>query len=152
MAVQIRPAHPDDLPRLRDIFRRASLSNDGDREALLEHPEYLVLPAEPVLAGHTRVAVRLEDSTVVGFATVEIADGVAELVDLFVDPGAMRRGVARALLADAVTGLRALGVGELQVTGNDHALAFYTAVGFEEIGRADTPLGPGRRLRLDASR
>jgi N-acetylglutamate synthase-like GNAT family acetyltransferase len=135
---------------LQDLFRRASLSNEGDRGALLDHPEHLILPEAPVLAGRTRVAERMPDGQVVGFATVDDPDdGAAELVDLFVDPDAMRQGVARTLIDDAVSRLRAAGVSAVEVTGNDHASAFYAAVGFEQVGWADTPLGTARRLRLE---
>ena len=54
---------------LREVFRRASLSNPGDAPGLLAHPEALVLPDTEVLAGHSRVAVT-PDGTVAGFATV----------------------------------------------------------------------------------
>ena len=33
--VLIRDASPGDMPALRDVFRRSSLSNDGDRPNLL---------------------------------------------------------------------------------------------------------------------
>jgi hypothetical protein len=45
-SVIIRTAGQDDLPRLQSVYRRSSLSNEGDREALLQRPEYLVLPGE----------------------------------------------------------------------------------------------------------
>jgi ribosomal protein S18 acetylase RimI-like enzyme len=143
----IRTADPEDLPRVRAVYRRSSLSNEGDREALLQHPEYLILADDAVLEGRTRVA---EDRNrgIVGFATVERLSSSAELIDLFVDPDSMRRGVARALIIDAVGTLADNGVDALEVTANGHALAFYSAVGFEVIGPATTPLGSGLRMRL----
>ena len=42
-AVAIRNAGPDDLTALREVFRRASLSNDGDLPNLLAPPDYLEL-------------------------------------------------------------------------------------------------------------
>jgi GNAT superfamily N-acetyltransferase len=143
----IRTAGRDDLSRVQTVFRRSSLSNEGDRDALLQHPEYLVLPGEGLLEGRTRVA---EDpiSGIVGFATVERQSSTAELVDLFVDPDWMRQGVARALIADAVVTLADDGITALEVTANPHALAFYTATGFEVIDTATTPLGSGFRMRL----
>jgi hypothetical protein len=38
----LRDAVPDDDAALRSIFRRASLSNEGDRPLLLANPEHLV--------------------------------------------------------------------------------------------------------------
>ena len=98
--MHVRTAVADDLPALRDVFRRASLSNPGDAEVLLAHPEVLVLPDTEVLAGHTRVAVS-PDGTVVGFATTLGNGPVRELEDLFVDPDAAAPGIGAALVADA---------------------------------------------------
>ena len=140
VALRIRTARPDDLEKLQDIFRRSSLSNGDDRQNLLNHPEYLVLPPEPVLEGRSRVAER-EGDEIVGFATVEQSSAAAELVDLFVDPDCVRQGVGRALIDDAVAGLRRSAVSDLHVSANGHALPFYLAVGFEVVGTGATPLG-----------
>jgi len=146
--VLLRTAVADDLPVLRDVFRRASLGNPGDAEVLLAHPEALVLPDAEVLAGRTRVAVT-DEGTVVGFVTV-LGDGpVRELEDLFVDPEAQRRGIGAELVADAVSRARADGATRLEVTGNPHAAAFYARVGFERDGEVRTELGPGIRMHLD---
>lgn len=52
----IRRADPADLAAIAAVFRAASLANEGDREALLAHPEVLEFPADAVLDG-VRVAV-----------------------------------------------------------------------------------------------
>jgi hypothetical protein len=39
----IRAAVPGDMTALRDVFRKSSLSNDGDRANLLAHPDVLEL-------------------------------------------------------------------------------------------------------------
>jgi ribosomal protein S18 acetylase RimI-like enzyme len=146
VAFAIRSSRPDDLDRLRGIYRSASLSNAGDRQALLDHPQFLEVPESSVLEGRTRVA-ESASGEVVGFATVETSATEAELVDLFVDPASMRTGVARALINDAQSILGAHGIRTFEVTANGHALAFYEAVGFEVIGRETTPLGSGWRMR-----
>ena len=128
--MHVRTAVADDLPLLRALFRRSSLSNADDAAALLAHPEALVLPDTQVLAGRTRVAV---DGTgaLVGFATTVGSGEARELEDLFVDPDHQRRGIGALLVADAVTLARRDGAVRLEVTGNPHASRFYTAVGFE---------------------
>src|SRR3954454_21324929 len=94
----VRDAEPGDEPALARIFRSASLSNAGDRDALLAHPEALTLSADLPARGRTRVATAA-DGTVVGFASTRpTTPGVLELDDLFVDPEAMRTGVARQLI------------------------------------------------------
>jgi len=146
--VHVRTAVADDLPALRDLFRRASLSNPGDAPTLLSHPEALVLPDTAVLAGHTRVAVA-PDGTVVGFATTLGTGPVRELEDLFVDPGQHRRGIGAELVADAASLARAEGATRIEVTGNPHASTFYARVGFERDGEVATELGPGIRMHLE---
>ena len=87
----IRLGTPADLPAAADVYRRASLSNAGDRDNLLAHPEYLILGPEGLAEG--RMYVAEEDGSVVGFATWAEAEGTIELEDLFVDPRWRRRGI-----------------------------------------------------------
>lgn len=146
--VRVRAATVDDLPALRDLYRRSSLSDPQDAEALLARPELLVLADEGVLSGWTRVAVG-DDGGVLGFATaVPVDDGTLELDDLFVDPVAMGRGVGRLLVADVVERARRTGVGQVVVTGNRRAVPFYERLGFVAVGEVATLLSPGIRLHL----
>ena len=142
----IRLGTPADLAAAARVFRRASLSNAGDRGNLAAHPEYLILEPAGLAEGRTYVAD--EDGSLVGFATwAEGADG-AELEDLFVDPGYQRRGIATALV-DRVAGvLRARGVQRLEVTANPHALGFYGAAGFVARGVTQTEFGAAPRMVL----
>ena len=147
MAILIRAARADDEPALGRIFRRASLSNPGDRPALLAHPEVLTLPDDLVARGRTWVATA--DGVVVGFASSRPTEpGVLELDDLFVDPGARRLGAARRLIGRIVEEAAAEGMDRIDVTANPHAMGFYEAVGFVADAQADTEFGPGLRMHL----
>ena len=76
---RIRWSTPADLPALTEVFARASLSHDGDRDALLAHPEALVLEGDGIAEGLTRVATNTDD--IVGFANDAlgfVADGEIE--------------------------------------------------------------------------
>jgi GNAT superfamily N-acetyltransferase len=147
-AVLLRTAGAADLPALRALFRRSSLSNGGEAELLLAHPEVLHLPDTHVLAGRTRVAV-VPDAAVAGFATLVGSGPACELEDLFVDPDHQRHGIGAALVADAVSLARRAGAARIEVTGNPHVLAFYERVGFERDGEVRTELGTGIRMHLD---
>jgi GNAT superfamily N-acetyltransferase len=142
----IRLGVPADLPAAMGVYRRASLSNAGDRDNLLAHPEFLILGPEGLAEGRTYVAE--EDGSVVGFATWAEADGSIELEDLFVDPGWRRRGIAAALVSRIVDVLRARGAECLEVTANPHAREFYSAAGFTDCGVAETEFGAAPRMRL----
>jgi len=144
--MMIRLGAPGDLSAATEVFRRASLSNAGDRDSLLAHPEFLVLAPDGLAEGRTYVAE--EDGSVIGFATWAEADGTFELEDLFVEPGWRRRGIAMALVSRIVDVLRAQRVGCLEVTANPHARRFYTAAGFISIGVAETDFGAAPRMRL----
>ncbi len=144
----IRDAVPADLAELREVYRASSLSNEGDRANLLANPDALEHPGITAGNGRTRVAVAA-DGRIAGFATSLIAGDAVELDDLFVDPGWMRRGVGRALVADAATIARQWGAGRIEVTANPHALAFYQRAGFVADHEVQTRFGPGSRMHLD---
>jgi GNAT superfamily N-acetyltransferase len=161
----IRLGTPDDLAAVARVHRSASLSNEGDRENLLAHPEYLVMGPEALIEGRTYVAER--DGAVVGFATWADPDPNAraesesagagagattartrELEDLFVDPAWMRRGIATDLIGHIAEVLRGQGAQCLAVTANPDALGFYRSAGFVGCGVAETPLRPAPRMLL----
>ncbi|HET6969098.1 MAG TPA: GNAT family N-acetyltransferase [Ornithinibacter sp.] len=146
--VRVRTAGVDDLPVLRDVYRRSSLSNPEDVEALLARPELLVLADSGVRSGWTRVAVGA-GGDVLGFATaVPGVDGTLELDDLFVDPSAMGRGVGRLLVADVVARSRRDGVERVDVTASPASRGFYERVGFVAVGEVALLLAPGIRMHL----
>jgi GNAT superfamily N-acetyltransferase len=142
----IRLGVPADLPAASGVYRSASLSNAGDRDNLLAHPQYLVLGPEGLAEGRTYVAD--EEGSLVGFATWIEADGIFELEDLFVDPGWRRHGIAMALVNRIVQVLRARGAERLEVIANPHALGFYRAAGFIDCEMADTVFGAAPRMVL----
>jgi GNAT superfamily N-acetyltransferase len=90
------------------------------------------------------------DDRVVGFATTTIAVAEdLELDDLFVDPEWMRRGIARALVADAAAIARGRQIRRIVVTANEHALGFYERQGFVTDGVVETRFGPVPRMHLE---
>ena len=144
---RLRDATGDDLPRLQEVFLQSSLSNEGDRAALIDHPEALVFPAVSLSSGRVRVAT-IESDLIVGFATTVTKDGFVELVDLFTDPDWMRRGVATLLIDDVVAFATAIGVSRVSVIGNPHATQFYQQAGFVTESQVGTDFGPGLRMHL----
>ena len=95
--VRTRAAQPGEREALEALQRRASLNNPGDRDALLAHPDAIVLPAEQIARGDVIVAEL--DGVIAGFAAVlEREDGQAELDGLFVEPDRWRGGIGRLLV------------------------------------------------------
>ena len=147
MAFVIRDAMPADLAALRDVYRRASLSNEGDRETLLANPDALEFPGLGGDDRRTRVATA--DGRIAGFATSVPAGVHEQVIELDDVPGRMRQGAGRALVLDAVAIARELGAGRVEVTANPHALVFYERVGFTVDHEVRTRFGPGSRMHLD---
>lgn len=146
MTYTVRPARPSDVSDLRDIFRRASLSNESDQPLLMEHPEWLEFSDDAVREGRTRVVVDSSD-VALGFASYAIADGGVELVDLFVDPLLMRRGVGKMLVGALCEELATMNYESLDLVANSNALAFYEHVGFEAVEHVETDGSPALRMR-----
>jgi N-acetylglutamate synthase-like GNAT family acetyltransferase len=143
----IRRAAISEQKELQDLQLRASLTNAGDRDALLAHPDAIELPVAQIATGGVFVAEW--NGTIVGFAAVEPrADGESELDALFVDPDMRRRGIARTLVEHCVKVARTRKSAALRVVGNPHAKDFYTACGFSVIGTEETRFGTALLMRM----
>ena len=143
----IRPATPAERKTLEALQWRASLGNEGDRDALLRHPDAIDLPPEQIAAGG--VFVLEQDGAIVGFSAIlPRDDGDTELDALFVEPSIQRRGIGRRLIAHSAEVARAQGSKALHVVGNSHAKQFYLACGFDIVGSFETRFGLGLLLRM----
>lgn len=56
VTITIRVARVDEVDALEALQRRASLANPGDRDAILAHPEAIVLPPQQIVDGQVFVA------------------------------------------------------------------------------------------------
>lgn len=144
--VSIRLARRDEQTMLESLQRRASLSNPGDREALLAHPDAIALPVEQIVDGSVFVAER--DGAIAGFAAVVARpDGGAELDALFVEPHLWKHGIGRRLVEHVADVARTRAATFLHVIGNPHAEGFYVSCGFRATGTVDTQFGVGLDMR-----
>jgi GNAT superfamily N-acetyltransferase len=142
----IRRALVSEQKELEVLQLRASLTNAGDRAALLAHADAIEVPLEQIRAG--TVNVWEQDGVILGFAAwVPATDGTAELDALFVDPDARGCGIGRSLVEHCVGDARAHGAAALSVVGNPHAFDFYSRCRFELLGTTETRFGPGLRMR-----
>ncbi len=145
-AMSIRPARIDEQKMLESLQRRASLSNPGDRDALLATPDAIALPIEQIAEGCVFVAER--DGTVVGFAAViRRPDGDAELDALSVEPHLWKHGIGRRLVDHIADIARVRAANFLHVIGNPHAEGFYISCGFRNTGTVATQFGIGLAMR-----
>lgn len=142
----IRPAIPAERRTLEALQWRASLGNEGDRDALQRHPDAIDLPLEQIAAGG--VFVLEQDGTIAGFAAIlPRDDGGTELDALFVEPSLQRSGLGRKLIDHCADKARSMGSNALHVVGNIHAKPFYLTCGFTVVGTFETRFGPGVLMR-----
>jgi GNAT superfamily N-acetyltransferase len=144
--VIIRPAVAAEQRALEALQWRASLANEGDRDALLRHSDAIDLPLEQIDGGG--VFVLEQDGAIVGFSAIlPRDDGDTELDALFVEPGIQRRGIGRKLIEHCAERARSMGSSALHVVGNSHAKQFYLACGFTIVGTFETRFGLGLLMR-----
>jgi GNAT superfamily N-acetyltransferase len=147
MPTTLRTGRPAERAALEALQRRSSLSNPGDREALVAHPDAIALPADQLEGGFVRVAER--DGEVAGFAVLLGPHGGAcQLDGLFVEPSHMRGGVGRALVEDAIRLARERGATRVDVVANSHAAEFYVRVGFARGEPEPTRFAPAEKMTL----
>jgi GNAT superfamily N-acetyltransferase len=147
-AIIIRNAMPSEKSALEGLQLRASLANEGDRDAILANPDAIDLPIEQITSGDVFVLELSE--RIAGFAALlPRPDADAELDGLFVEPDLRRRGVGRSLVEHCAQIAFARGSRALHVIGNPHAEAFYLSCGFITFGQYETRFGPGLLMRKD---
>jgi putative acetyltransferase len=147
--LEIRPALPDDVPRITEVFQAA-------RAAAMPWLPVLHTPDEDLaffgrmVADHV-ASVAVLEGRVVAIAVVDEEAG--DLEHLYVDPDLRRQGIGSALLGR----VRAEHHGALQLWAfrdNTAARAFYAAVGavelYETDGSGNEEKTPDVRLELRA--
>ena len=142
----VRPARSEDLPvisRLAAQLVRMHHRLDQKRFMLIERVEdgYQWFFSRELKRDAARILAAEDDGRIVGYAyaTLEerdwndLLDACGKLNDLYVDAGARRRGIARALVAAAFDWFRerkAPRVVLLSAWENPEAHAFFEALGF----------------------
>lgn len=117
---QIRPATPEDLPRVERLLTESSLPLAGVRESL---DDFVVAEA---------------DGDLVGVAGLEICRDDALLRSVAVRPEWRSRGVGRALVARAISDAEARGLRALYLLTTS-AERYFPSFGFKAISREDVP-------------
>ncbi len=143
--VTVRPARPEDLPRLREIYAHHVLNGLASFE---ETPPDLAEVTRRFEATRERGMPYLaaEDSTtkeVLGYAYAgpyrpRPAYRFSVENSVYVAPGLEGRGVGRALLEELIEGCTALGLRQMIAiigdSGHLPSIAFHESLGFTQIG------------------
>lgn len=144
----IRDAMVDEAAVLEALQRRSSDVWEQYREALAAHADAIELPPRFIDSGWVRVALDGSGKPIGFSVVIPGEDRACELDGLFVDPDQMRRGIGRALVADASLRASRRGARWLEVTAGP-AKGFYERVGFHQFDAAHTQFGPAVRMRLE---
>jgi ribosomal protein S18 acetylase RimI-like enzyme len=136
MSIHVRRAESRDLPRLAEIFARASVLSFPDEPPENSTPERLLSS----IAGETLWLAELRDRTA-GFVSVYRPDRERFIHHLYVDPEYWRQGVGRALLEAALRGTGGHAALKADVA-NRQACRFYDGLGWRPQSWGWSPEGP----------
>jgi hypothetical protein len=136
----IRPARPDET-MLESLQRRASLSNPGDRDALLANPDAIALPIEQIRRRTRRRRRRLCRMW------WRAQTAVRSWMSCSSSRTSGRHGIGRRLVDHIAEVARLRAASFLRVVGNPHAEGFYDSCGFRVTGTVETRFGVGLAMR-----
>jgi [ribosomal protein S18]-alanine N-acetyltransferase len=136
---------------------------EGVCKLLAGIPEAAQWPAHDLLLGSQKnflLRVAEEEGILFGLIAFRITADEAEILDLAVDSGRRRQGMASRLIEDVIAACKAAGVGRIFLevrNSNRPARNLYTRMGFTEVGRrreyyrqpAEDALVLARRLTED---
>jgi ribosomal protein S18 acetylase RimI-like enzyme len=145
MRATIRPASPDDLDTIAELWRdfakdqqrflRTSRLTKGNVRAVRDHlgdlaalDQVFVAEVDGVIAGFTAIVVNLP--------RLDMYFAVATISDLYVDPKYRGQGLGRRLLDRAVSRIREAGLHAVNLSvaaGNEAARKLYRSAGFRPM-------------------
>ncbi|QIP09281.1 GNAT family N-acetyltransferase [Bradyrhizobium symbiodeficiens] len=94
----------------------------------------------------TSIAVAEDYGKIVGIAQVKVVGSEADLLKLFVEPTALRRGIGRALFIWATDMAASMGADRLVIEADPDAASFYRRMGAQDRGFARSGSIAGRLL------
>jgi GNAT superfamily N-acetyltransferase len=144
--VEIRTARVEEAAAISSLALRSKGYWGYSPEFLEQCRAELTLRSEEIAAHRAHVAD--EGGQLLGFFTVRGTPPEGELDCLYVDPGAMGRGVGRALLDAALALARTEGFRALGIHADPNPEAFYLRHGATRIGVVASGSIPGRALPL----
>ncbi|MFD7297694.1 GNAT family N-acetyltransferase [Streptomyces sp. NPDC059897] len=146
-ACHLRPARPDEAPRLSALALRSKAHWGYDDAFMAACVDELTLRPAEVVRRRTTVA-EGADGRLLGLVTLEGPPPVGELGLMFVDPDAIGLGVGRLLFEHMRETARAAGFRTVGWSADPNAVPFYEAMGGRQVGVTPSGSVPGRTLPL----
>ncbi len=133
---------------LTALCRRSKAAWGYDADFMAASAATLTVTPEAIEAGRVFVAEDGADRIGIAAYIWLVSGDEIELDLLFVEPGRMRSGAGRALLAQVAEAGAAAGAQRLIIAADPHAGAFYERCGAVRIGDTPSDAIPGRTLPL----
>ena len=146
MTDRIRPARPDEAAALTDLAMRSKAHWGYDDAFMAACRAELTVSAEAICSG--TVFVYEEAGLVLGLYWLEVREDNAEVEQFFVEPGAIGRGVGRALWRHMCNEARRRGARKIRIESDPDAEDFYRKMGARRVGTAPSGSIPDRMLPL----
>lgn len=141
--MHIVPAKPEDAGTLTEIAFAAKRIWGYPERWIERWRDELTIRPEFIASHETFVAV--DEGRSLGFYALGRKDARLDLLHLWVSPGAIGRGVGRALFLHAVDRTKALGFRELEIESDPNAESFYLQMGARRIGSRISHIDTERR-------
>jgi GNAT superfamily N-acetyltransferase len=143
---RVRPARPEEAPRLSELALRSKAFWGYDAAFLERCRVELEVRAERLAALRAHVFER--EDRILGFFTLAGDPPEGELVHLYVDPQAIGGGVGAALFRAARNIAQREGFRRLLIHSDPNAAPFYSRQGARQVGQVESGSIPGRLLPL----
>ena len=140
----LRSARIDEVPGLSDLCFRSKAVWGYDKAFMEACRRELSFAPQDI--EQTHIAVAEEDGRTLGVVQVKVSSGDAELLKLFVEPDALRKGTGSMLFAWAAEVSRRGGASRIVIEADPGAVPFYRKVGARGAGNAPSSSIPGRLL------
>jgi len=145
--LHIRPARRGEASTLGALCVRSKAHWGYDAEFM--RLSWRSLQIEPAAIGEGRVFVAADqDDKPLGVVDCAFLGEDVDLMHLFVEPGALGRGIGRVLFATAIDWTRAQGRRTLLIASDPNAVGFYRRLGAVDAGWIPSEAVPGRMLPL----
>ena len=142
----LREATNADLAPLSELALRSKGHWGYDDEFLATCRAELTLTEDRLTT--ERIVVAEVDGDRMGYFALALRRPGSELVDLFVEPVAIGRGVGRVLWEEMLERAAAGGAAWVEIEADPHAMAWYLRRGAQRIGAVPSASIPGRELPL----
>lgn len=143
----IEPTRHEDSDRLSDLALRSKAHWGYDKDFLDACRDELTVTTDRMQT-ETMLVARGPGGEIAGFVSIAVEGTDAELMDLFVEPDHIGRGIGVALWRAACSRAAAAGAQWMTIEADPHAEPWYVARGAVRIGEAPSGSIAGRMLPL----